>query len=351
MLQSIDKKFILYLLVLLILVTSKSFAINISTLNTKAGVISLMYHRFNETKYPSTNIQLEIFKEQLKIIEDEGIKFIHPKEFEQSLVEKKKERKILFTVDDGLLSFYKNAWPILKKKKIPFILFVSTREVGAFNYMTWDQIREISKENFVEIGNHSHTHEYLVEEKSELIKIDIEKSISIFKRELGRNSDFFSYPFGEYSINFKEIIKSLNFKYAFGQHSGVMDETKDFYEFPRFPINEKYGEIKRFKSLMKTLPFKYKKVLPEEKYLLQSQNPPDVKIEFYDGIKNLKSLNCFSNEADKWRQSEINFLNETTLQININEKFVGERGRINCSLRDPSGFWRWLGIQFVLSDK
>ena len=68
-------------------------------------------------------------------------------------------------------------------------------------------------------------------------------------------------------------------------------------------------------------------------------------------LKNLKSLNCFSNEADKWRQSEINFLNETNLQININEKFIGERGRINCSLRDPSGFWRWLGIQFVVSEK
>jgi hypothetical protein len=39
------------------------------------------------------------------------------------------------------------------------------------------------------------------------------------------------------------------------------------------------------------------------------------------------------------------------LEININEKFVGERGRINCSLRDPSGFWRWLGIQFVYSEK
>ena len=291
------------------------------------------------------------FLEHIKIIEENNINFINPKNFENELKNNKTQRKILLTIDDGFLSFYENAWPILKKKKIPFILFVSTREVGTFNYMTWDQIREISKENFVEIGNHSHTHEYLVEEKSELIKNDIEKSISIFKKELGKNSDFFSYPFGEYSIEFKNIIKSLNFKYAFGQHSGVMDDTKDFYEFPRFPINEKYGEIKRFKSLMKTLPFKYKKVLPEEKYLLQSQNPPDVKIEFYNGIKNLKSLNCFSNEADKWRQSEIHFLNETTLKININEKFTGERGRINCSLRDPSGFWRWLGIQFVVSDK
>jgi len=310
-----------------------------------------MYHRFEENKYPSTNIRLNIFLQHLKIIEENSITFINPKNFEYELKNNKNKRKILLTIDDGFSSFYKNAWPILKQKKIPFILFVSTREVGAFNYMTWEQIREISKEDFVEIGNHSHTHEYLVDESADLIRKDIEKSISIFKEELGKNSDFFSYPFGEYSVLFKDIIKSLNFKYAFGQHSGVVDETKDFYELPRYPINEKYGEIKRFNSITKTLPFKYKRVLPEEKYLLQNKNPPEVKIEFYEGIKNLKSLNCYSNEGDKWRQSKINFLNQNTLEVSINEKFIGERGRINCSLRDPSGYWRWLGVQFVVSDR
>ena len=88
-----------------------------------------MYHRFNENKYPSTNIQLDIFKKQLEIIENEGIKFIHPKDFEQSLSQNKSQRKILLTIDDGLLSFYNNAWPILKEREIPFILFVNTREV------------------------------------------------------------------------------------------------------------------------------------------------------------------------------------------------------------------------------
>ena len=310
-----------------------------------------MYHRFEENKYPSTNIRINEFKEHIKIIEENKINFVNPKNFMNELKNNKTQRKILLTIDDGFSSFYENAWPILKDKKIPFILFISTREVGAFNYMTWDQIREISKEDFVEIGNHSHTHEYLVEENSELISADIEKSISIFKKELGKNSIFFSYPFGEYSIEFKKIIKSFKFKYAFGQHSGVMDETKDLFELPRYPINEKYGEIKRFNSLIKTLPFKYKSILPEEKYLFQNQNPPNVKIEFFDGIKNLKLLSCFSNEGNKWRQSEINFLSDTIIKINIKEKFVGERGRINCSLRDPSGFWRWLGIQFVISDK
>ena len=217
--------------------------------------------------------------------------------------------------------------------------------------MTWDQIKEIRKENFVEIGNHSHTHEYLVDESTELIKQDIEKSMIIFKEKLGVNSKFFSYPFGEYSLEFKNLIKSLGFNYAFGQHSGVIDETKDFFELPRFPINEKYGEIKRFNSLIKTLPFKYKKILPEERYLLQVNNPPKVKIEFYENIKNLKSLSCYSNEGNKWRQSDIKFESSNTLLINIDEKFIGERGRINCSLRDPSGFWRWLGLQFVVSEE
>ena len=315
------------------------------------GLISIMYHRFDENKYPSTNIQIDVFNEQLKIIEKEKIRFIHPKNLEKSLSENKGERKILFTVDDGLISFYKNAWPILKKKKIPFILFVNTREVGSYNYMNWEQILELHEDENVEIGNHSHSHEYLVEESPEVIKKDIVKSIKIFEEKLGHNSEFFSYPFGEYSSEFKKIIKDLGFKYAFGQHSGVIDETKDLWELPRFPINENYGEIKRFSTLMKTLPLKFKKVLPEDRYLPQSKNPPKVKIEFYEHIKNLKQLNCFSNEGNKWRNSKIFFKEERLLEIEIAEKFIGERGRINCSLRERDGFWRWLGIQYVISQR
>ena len=310
-----------------------------------------MYHRFDEEKYPSTNIQLEIFKEQLKIIDEQGIKFIHPKNFKQSLSNNKKERKILLTIDDGLQSFYNNAWPILKKNEIPFLLFVNTREVGSFNYMDWSQIKEIHQSEFAEIGNHSHSHEYLVNESPEVIRKDIVKSINIFKNKLGTNSKFFSYPFGEYSLEFKEIIKDLEFEFAFGQHSGVIDETKDFWELPRFPINEKYGELKRFKTLMKTLPLKYKKIIPEERYLLQSKNPPTLIIDFYDDIKNLKDITCFSNEGNRWRDSDISFLEKNKLQIRISEKFVGERGRINCSLRAENGFWRWLGIQFVVAEE
>ena len=48
--------------------------------------------------------------------------------------------------------------------------------------MTWQQIKEIEKENFAFIGNHSHSHEYLIDYKFEDFKKDINNSIKIFNK-------------------------------------------------------------------------------------------------------------------------------------------------------------------------
>ena len=120
---------------------------------------------------------------------------------------------------------------------------------------------------------------------------------------------------------------------------------------PRFPINEKYGEIERFKTILKTLPFPYKSITPEERYISNRNNPPKVNIKFFDKLKNLNNINCYSNEENRWRSSKINFVSEYDLNINLEGKFVTERGRINCSLREDNGFYRWLGIQFVVKEK
>ena len=93
------------------------------------GIISLMYHRFEENKYPSTNIKISDFKNHLKIIRDNKIKFVNPKKFEEELINNKKQRKVLLTIDDFFMKMLGT-----KKREIPFILFISTREVGLFNY-------------------------------------------------------------------------------------------------------------------------------------------------------------------------------------------------------------------------
>ena len=309
-----------------------------------------MYHRFEENKYPSTNINIKDFQQHIQLIKKQGFEFINVNEFEKKLNNETNKKKILLTIDDGFLSFYNNAWPILKKEKIPFLLFVNTREVGKYNYMSWDQIKEISNSKFAHIGNYSHTHEYLIDLTENEIKKDLNLSISIFKKQLNKNSLFFSYPFGEYSLPFKKIVKDLGFKYAFGQHSGVVDATKDFLELPRFPINEKYGEIERFKTLLKTLPLQYKKITPKEKYLSTNNNPPEIIIEFFENQSNLNLINCYSNEQNKWRKSEIIFPSKNIMKIQLQDKFTTERGRVNCSLRNEDGSWRWLGLQFTIAN-
>ena len=314
------------------------------------GILSIMYHRFEENKYPSTNIKLEDFKSQINLIEKYKYEFISHNQFESLINEKNLEKKILLTIDDGFSSFYENAWPILKEKKIPFIIFINTETVGSRGYMNWSQIKEISQFNFVHIGNHSHSHEYLVDWSDDEIEKDLKTSIKLFKEKLNHETKFFAYPFGEYKKSYKEIVKKLGFEYAFGQHSGVMDKTKDKFELPRFPINEKYGEEKRFKSILQTIPFPYLKITPEEKYLNPKNNPPNVSITFFENGPNFKNITCYSNEENKWRKSKIKFINDNQLDIILEGKFTTERGRINCSLRENTGEWRWLGIQFVVSD-
>ena len=304
-----------------------------------------MYHRFNENKYPSTNIQMEIFKKQIEIIENNNLDYITPSNFLDDFNQPKIKKKVLITIDDGFSSFYENAWPYLKSKKIPFILFVSTKPVGSNGYMTWEQINEIEKEDFVFIGNHSHSHEYLLNIEHEAFIKDINKSIEIFKKKLGYNPKYFSYPFGEYSLKQKLYIKE-NFEIAFGQHSGVIDVNKDKFELPRFPINEEYGDLERFNFLTKLKPLEYKKVNLNDNYILPSNNPPKLSIEFFENQKNIHKINCFSNEGNKWDKTKINFI-ENKMFIEFRDKFTFRRGRINCSMKDETG-WRWFGLQFSI---
>ena len=317
---------------------------NIKYYSDDKGILSLMYHRFNENKYPSTNIQMDIFKQQIKIIKDLKYNFYNPGDLEKKFSTPKMEKKILITIDDAFSSFYEVAWPYLKEEKIPFILFVSTKTVGRNGYMTWDQIKELEIENTVYIGNHSHTHNYLVDLKNEDFISDIKISSSIFKKKLGYNPIFFSYPFGEYSLFIKKYI-SKNFKFSFGQHSGVIDINKDRHELPRFPINKKYGNLKRFEFLIKLNPLQYKVLYPLEKYLTDN-NPPKFLVEFFNEQKNINDINCFSDEGGKWEKSNINF-NQNMLNLNFRKKFKFRRGRINCSLND-NGIWRWFGVQFSI---
>jgi len=334
----------LFIIILLFISNSNAEENNIKYYSDDSGILALMYHRFGEDKYPSTNIQMDIFKQQIKIIKELKYNFYDPKDLKENFHTPKEKKKILITIDDAFSSFYEVAWPYLKKEKIPFILFVSTASVGKSGYMTWNQIKEIEIESTAYIGNHSHTHSYLVDLRNNEFISDIDTSSSILKERLGYNPIFFSYPFGEYSSFIKGYI-AKNFQFSFGQHSGVIDINKDRHELPRFPINEKYGDLKRFKFLINLYPLQYKVLYPDEKYLTNN-NPPKFSVVFFEEQKNINNINCFSDEGDKWGKSNISFI-QKILKLNFRERFNFRRGRVNCSLND-NGIWRWFGVQFSI---
>ena len=326
-------------------INSKAQENNFKQFSNDEGVLSIMYHRFNENKYPSTNIQMNIFKDHIKLIKESKYDFIHPDEFQKNFNLPKKKKKILLTIDDAFQSFYNEAWPYLKKNKIPFILFVSTEPVGNKGYMTWDQIREIENESFAVIGHHSHSHEYLIDKTDEEFISDIEKANIVFKNEIKYVPKLFSYPFGEYSEFMRDYV-SKKFEFAFGQHSGVIDLNKEKFQLPRFPINEDYGKIDRFESIIKTYPLEYENLFPVEKKLNKENNPPDFKVRFFKKQKNINIISCYSNEGGIWEKA-LTKIENNILTITFREPFLPRRGRINCSMNE-NGKWRWFGTQFII---
>ncbi len=335
----------LFILIFCFSINSNAEDNNSKRYSKDEGILSIMYHRFNESKYPSTNIQMDVFKEQIQIIKNLNYNFNNPRFFIDQFNKPKNKKDILITIDDGFKSFYTEAWPFLKENKIPFILFISTEPVGKNGYMNWDEIKEIEKSDFALIGHHSHTHEYLIEMNNSEFINDIETASKIFMDKLGYIPKIFSYPFGEYSQYMRNYI-SNNFKVAFGQHSGVIDVNKDRFELPRFPINEKYGDLKRFKSLINYSPLEYKSLKPSEKKISNKNNPPRLVVEFFKEQKNISNINCYSNDGGNWKKSNLEF-NQEILIINFEDKFLPRRGRINCSLND-NGKWRWFGTQFTI---
>ena len=104
--------------------------------------------------------------------------------------------------------------------------------------------------------------------------------------------------------------------------------------------------MERFKFLINLLPLQYASLIPEEKFIKNENNPPEIIINFMQEQKNIKNINCFSNEGNVWRKSKMKFYKKK-LVIEFDEKFLSRRGRVNCSLNDVEG-WRWFGVQFTM---
>ena len=306
------------------------------------SIAVFVYHRFGENNYPSTNIRMPQFKKHLDELIKNNYNVVSIETIIDALENNKNlpEKTVAITIDDAFFSIYKKAWPILKEKKLPFTIFVSTGPVNSNskNYMNWEQLKEMNNSG-VTIGHHTKNHFHLVGKKKETIISEIEEASDDFLKNLGYVPDIFAYPYGEYSSEIKEITKNY-FKAAFGQQSGGIYNGIDIFELPRFSLNEQYGDLKRFKFAANSYGLKIKNVLPENK-VITDINPPLLGFTLLDDLEGL--IRCYPSHNIK---ADLTKLANKRIEIRFDRAFPKGRTRINCTINDNKK-WRWSGFQFL----
>lgn len=311
------------------------------------SAVIVMYHRFGEERFPSTNIRIEQFESHIKELKQGTYTVLPVPEIIAAVKAGKPlpERTIGITIDDGYLSIFTEAWPRLKKAGLPFTVFVSTDAInrGLSSHMSWDQIRELAKSG-VTIGAHTITHHHMGRADDDRNRREIADSNDQLAAELGSTPSIFAYPFGETSTAAMEMVKSAGYIAAFGQHSGVVNPRSRFLYLPRFALNERFGDLARFKLVANTLPIPVTDLTPANP-TVRDNNPPNFGFTVAEPLKSLSRLRCFPSNGGK---ATIERLGDTRFEVRFAEKLPRGRSRINCTIRTRDGRYRWLGQQFYV---
>ena len=181
---------ILFFFFLLLACLAPSFSL------AKGNATILIYHRFGDDRYPTTNVSNEAFSEQMNFLRDNGYKVIPFSELVTLIKNNTNipEKTVVITIDDSYATVYENAWPVLKKHGYPFSVFVYTKGVDRHygDYMNWSQLREL-KEYGVDIQDHSFGHKHLAFRQENMdefgyrawISGDLAKSMALFFKRTG----------------------------------------------------------------------------------------------------------------------------------------------------------------------
>ena len=215
-----------------------------------AQVVVLCYHRVEGSAGGSLSIAPELFEQHMQRLKDHGIAVISMQDF---LSWRRNEKTIppksaLITLDDGYVSVFETARPILKKFNYPWTYFIYTKFVSSGGKsITWEQLDELRDEG-VEIGCHTATHVNLREPRGKSpeayekwLNDEIIGSKQLIEKKLGIRCAVFAYPEGRYSAPVLDVVKTAGYEASFtvyGQrvtHSAPAEKIGRYAWYSRRP--------------------------------------------------------------------------------------------------------------------
>ncbi len=242
MIIKLSKSVLIVIAAVLLLVSTVVNVLPVSSIiNTQERDLPVvMYHQLTKNRKKSGKYVLTV--EQF----EKDLMFLKSKEYQSVTVKQLidfsqgngdiPEKAILITFDDGQETLYEYALPLLKKYGFTAVGFV----VGAladyyteiddhnlnYSYLNWQQIKEMTDGNIIEIESHSfdlHKNtgnrsgikkkkEETIEDYREFLCSDVSKMKTAMENKAGKTPMAFAFPFGSFSRESTEILKECGFK-------------------------------------------------------------------------------------------------------------------------------------------
>jgi peptidoglycan/xylan/chitin deacetylase (PgdA/CDA1 family) len=199
------------------------------TILERKQVPVLCYHQIRDWKTTDSKmskdyiIPIETFKSHLKMLADSGYHTILPDEYYAYLNTGRPlpEKPIMLTFDDTEHNQYAIAAPLMKKYGFKAVYFIMTVSLGRPNYMTKDQVRELSEAGHV-IGSHTWDHHNVKKYEGDDWITQIDKPTKTLEAITGKKIEHFAYPFGLWNPEAFPELKKRRFKSAY-----VLAEKRD----------------------------------------------------------------------------------------------------------------------------
>ena len=138
---------------------------------------------------------------------------------------------VTITFDDGDLTNYTQAYPVLKELGLKAYFFILVGRVGTTGYLSWDQIKEL-KDNGMIIGSHGMTHKIMAAMNNSELDYEISESKKILEDKLKTSIDYFSIPRGFYNDLIIKKLKDSGYKVIFTSDQ----RDKDGFKVGRIPV-------------------------------------------------------------------------------------------------------------------
>jgi peptidoglycan/xylan/chitin deacetylase (PgdA/CDA1 family) len=205
-----------------------------------------MYHYIQEWDGQSQlvaglTVSPDKFRSQLLGLESLGYSFISMDGLYHFLVKKEYQKKnIVLTFDDGYEDFYSFAYPILKEKGTPAIVFIITDYIGKPGYLNWQQIKEMDGSGIITIGSHNMEHISLSSASKQKAEYEISQSKKVLEDGLGHEVNYFCYPNGEFNFDISDMVKNSKYDLAVSTIQDIKQTWTDRFWLPRIRIGSSY---------------------------------------------------------------------------------------------------------------